>query len=160
MPTRNDTNRTNNRNHRDPKRAESKIPGQMSPGRSGDYSYNPIDLGEQIAQKCRSVSESQLRNILSLSAIVKNKIERNKPSDDMLSTDLQHEIQYIRLKLIYQMGRDRNLKRALNDGDINLPQILKNIGNSRSKFNDYYHLMEAIIAYKKFFGNDQERRTT
>lgn len=118
---------------------------------SGDKPYDPIEVGEQVAKDSKFTS-SQLRKILSMSVVVKNSIERNIQNDGKLSDQIKQDIQYIRLKLVYQMGRDANLKQGLSNHIINLPDIIKNIGDDKRKYEDFCRLLEAIVAYKKYLG--------
>lgn len=113
--------------------------------------FDPVEEGQKLVEKIdpkRGFTTSQLRKVLSSAAVVKNKIDRE--CSDAISKDIQDEIQYLRLKLVYQMGRDPNVKIGLSQSGIDLPSIIKNIGASKEKFNKFYRLLESIVAYKKF----------
>lgn len=123
----------------------------------GKEEFDPVSVGQKFVDTIgtRGFTTSQLRQILSSAAIVKNKIDRENASSDNLSTDIQNEIQYLKLKLVYQMGREPKLKDAFNgQKGINLPAIIQNIGNSKDKYNRFYRLLESIVAYRKFAGQD------
>ena len=123
----------------------------------GTKEYDPVEAGRKFVDAVdkRSFTTSQLRQILSSAAIVKNRIDRENAASDLLSTDIQQEIQYLKLKLIYQMGRDNGLKRAFSgENGINLPAVLQNVGDSKENFNRFYRLLESIVAYRKFAGGD------
>lgn len=117
----------------------------------GDKPYDPIALGERVAKEKRFSSQSQIRNILSLSVKIYNTISRDKTIKDELPQNVNQDINYLMLRLVYQMGRDKDLKNALSNELIDMPQIIKNINGDKGKFECFYRLLEAIIAYKKFY---------
>lgn len=127
--------------------------------------YDPVKEGEKLVLKMkekgeRSFTTSQLRKIHSYASIVNNKLQMEesncKSSSYKISEDLQNDVQYIKLKLIYQMGRDKVVKKWFGsesvDGikGIGLNKIISDIGDSKEKFDKFYRLLESIIAYKKY----------
>ena len=115
---------------------------------------DPIAIGEIVAKESkRNLTASQLRKIMSAATSVKNKIERESSDKDELSSEIVDEINYMRLRVIYQMGRFENVNYHLGKkgGLIDLPEIIRNIGKSKKKFMAFYRLIESIIAYNKFY---------
>jgi CRISPR-associated protein Csm2 len=108
---------------------------------------------DEIEEKVKNsrITTTQLRLLLSNSAVIKNKIElENLNSDgDKLSDELVREINYLLVKHIYQCGRERNVKYF--DSEFKISNIIKDIKDSRKKFNDFYRYLETIVAYSKFY---------
>lgn len=153
-------NRSRNSHQGGPQRGQNSdrpLRPALSSVLDGTMDYDPVEEGKKFADKTVSISftMSQLRKVLSGAAIVKNRIDRENADSDTLSSELQAEISYLKIKLIYQLGRDRNLKAAFNgDNGLDLPAVIGNIGVSRSKFNCFYRLLESIVAFRKFSGKD------
>ena len=86
--------------------------------------------------------------------VLNNKVMADKIGQadrgDELSPDLAAEIQYLKVKLLYQAGRERNVKTFLEKG--NLLKRIEGIGNSRKRYNEFSKLVEAIVAWHKFKG--------
>lgn len=127
--------------------------------------YDPVKEGEKLVLKMREKGEksfttTQLRKIHSYASIVNNKLQMEesncKSSEYKISEELQNDVQYIKLKLIYQMGRDKVVKKWFGsenvDGikGIGLERIISDIGDSKEKFDRFYRLLESIVAYKKY----------
>ena len=96
---------------------------------------------------------TQPRLLLSNSVIVKNKIELEKNTknneDYKISEELQNEIKYLLIKHIYQCGRDESIKRF--DEGFDISKKLKEISDSKAKFDQYYRYLEEIVAYVKYY---------
>ena len=61
-----------------------------------------ISIEERV--KKSDITNTQLRLILSNSVIIKNKIKNN--NDEKLANNIQNEIKYLLIKVIYQAGRE------------------------------------------------------
>ena len=103
---------------------------------------------------------SQLRKFLTAVNVLNNKVMADKIGQadrgDELSPDLAAEIQYLKVKLLYQAGRDRNgnnVKRFLEKS--RMLERISDIGNSRKKYEEFAKLIEAIVAWHKFKGGAQ-----
>lgn len=127
--------------------------------------YDPVKEGEKLVKKMvekreKNFTTSQLRKIHSYASIVNNKIQmeesKGNSSSYKISEALQSDVQYIKLKLIYQMGREKSIKKWFgSEGTegikgIGLEKIIADIGDSKEKFDKFYRLLESIIAYKKY----------
>jgi len=108
---------------------------------------------EDVEEKVKNsrITTTQLRLLLSNAAVIKNKIELEnlKTDGDKLSDELVREVEYLLVKHIYQCGREKNVKYF--DREFNVSNIIKDIKNSRKKFNDFYRYLETIVAYSKFY---------
>jgi CRISPR-associated protein Csm2 len=132
-------------------------PNQLMNDRvDGSKPYDPVVTGENLINRLEpnSFTTSQLRKVLSSAVIVKNRIERELGESTQLSDSIAEEVQYLRVKLIYQMGRDPKIKRCFTEHNVDLPAIIKNIGKDRDRFERFFKLLESIVAFKKFKGGE------
>ncbi len=106
-----------------------------------------VEQGERIGKELceKHLTVSQLRKFLSAVNAISNKIQILPE----LTEDIKNEIQYLRVKLAYQAGRN-NSKYLQEELD---PKI-KNI-KTKKDFEDFASLMEAIVAYHKFNGGKE-----
>ena len=120
-----------------------------------------VDLGEKIGKKLKDdkVKTSQIRKFLSAVNSVANKIQNEQ---EELDSNLADEIQYLRIKLAYQAGREiipKNLHGDVSEYGLHylqkvLDAAIKNIGSSKLKFEEFNRLIESIVAYHKFYGGE------
>ena len=126
---------------------------------SADEEYTPkalplptdyVDKAAEIMKTCHTyISSSKLRNILSIVSGIYNS---ERVGGEELSEASQNSLQMLRVRIIYEYGRnDDNFKRFIKQTHI-LDHLLT-IGNDRRKFIDYAHYLEAIVAYHKFYGD-------
>lgn len=104
-----------------------------------------ISIEERV--KKSDITNTQLRLILSNSVIIKNKIKNN--NDEKLANNIQNEIKYLLIKVIYQAGRDSKVKKFIEEFEI--VNKIKQIGDSAKKFNEFYRYLEEIVAYVKYY---------
>ena len=97
--------------------------------------------------KKSDITNTQLRLILSNSVIIKNKIKNN--NDEKLANNIQNEIKYLLIKVIYQAGREPKVKKFIEEFEI--VNKIKQIGDSAKKFNEFYRYLEEIVAYVKYY---------
>jgi CRISPR type III-A-associated protein Csm2 len=114
-------------------------------------SINLNDKGKEFVEKVLEASEiqkpnvsmTQIRKFLSAVNTIQNKIQADEKNYNSA------DIQYIRIKLAYQAGRYRNLKNMFYE----LDPLIKGI-SSPADFKKFAQLMEAIVAYHKFYRGD------
>lgn len=111
-----------------------------------------ISIEERV--KKSAITNTQLRLILSNSVIIKNKIKMNK--DEKITNDIQNEIKYLLIKVIYQAGREPKVKKFIEEFEI--VNKIKQIGDSAKKFNEFYRYLEEIVAYTKYYENDDKNK--
>lgn len=104
---------------------------------------------EKESNKNNLLTTTQLRLLLSNAVVVKNKISMEKNEDDKLSENIQNEIKYLLIKHIYQCGRDSKVRNF--DKEFKISEKIKEIGNSKDKFNKFYRYLEEIVAYVKYY---------
>lgn len=123
-----------------------------------DLPENYVDEAEKIMRSLGkeykpgqygfSLTTSKLRNLLTLvSDIYSHEIRSNRQE---LSEDNIKKLQLVRIRMLYESGRERSVKNLVVKAK--LLEYLNNIGQNRLKFLDYYHYMEALVAYHRYLG--------
>lgn len=115
---------------------------------------NVVDKGHDIVKNMLwnqrrnepSISVSQIRKFLSAVNGIQNKLSAIESEE--IPEKLADEIQYLRIKLAYQAGRNNDVKPLQKVLD---PEI-QEIGRNKKKFEEFATLIESIVAYHKFYG--------
>ena len=118
---------------------------------------NYVDLAEKVIVKDLErdkrgnfrLTNSKIRNLLSLVNNLYTDIVRTGGSDEKLSEIIEGKIQYIRLRFVYEAGREKSVKDFVEKADIikHLQRI-----ETRSDLLLFCRYMEALVAYHKFNG--------
>ena len=99
--------------------------------------------------KNNMVTTTQLRQLLSNSVIVKNKISLEKLEKyDELTPELLKEVKYLLIKHTYQCGREFKVKEF--DKKFEISEKLKKI-KTKEDFDIFYRYLEEIVAYVKYY---------
>ncbi|WP_370834495.1 type III-A CRISPR-associated protein Csm2 [Acidaminococcus sp.] len=69
---------------------------------------------------------------------------------ETLPEDICAQIQFLKVKAAYQMGRERTVKEFMDKAGI--PAKIDAIGNSIHAFEQFANYMEALVAYHKYYG--------
>ena len=99
------------------------------------------DRGKTI----RVVSTSQIRNLLSMTAEIYNKVRHLK--EESLTEDIKNRIAYLRVRCIYESGRNESVKAFVKNSE--LLEILPTIA-TRKDYILFSHYMEALVAWRKY----------
>ena len=99
-------------------------------------------------KKPQLVTMSKIRNILSMAADIYDNVMR--VSSQELGPDLVSRIEYLRVRMIYESGREPKVKTFLEAA--HLLDYVKMIGNDKKKFILFYHYLEALVAFHRFNG--------
>lgn len=94
------------------------------------------------------VTTSKLRNLLAMTADIYNEVMSQ--NDDELNEDICSRIEYLRVRFLYEAGRESAVKNLVKEADI--IEILKHINGSRKKYILFNRYMEALVAFHKFYG--------
>lgn len=110
---------------------------------------NYIDIAQEVMDQYHgNITSSKLRNILSMVSGIYN---AERMGDQELSETSQNSLRMLRVRIIYEYGRnDEDFQTFIRESHI-LDYLLA-IGKDRQKFIDYAQYMEAIVAYHKFYG--------
>ena len=118
---------------------------------------NYVDLAEKVIVKDLErdkrgnfrLTNSKIRNLLSLVNNLYTDVARTGGSNEKLSETNEGKIQYIRLRFVYEAGREKSVKDFVEKADIikHLQRI-----ETRSDLLLFCRYMEALVAYHKFNG--------
>lgn len=104
--------------------------------------YNKID-----------VTTSQIRKFLTAVNVVRNKVDLYKAKNkgaEALSKELNAEIKFLKVNLLYQAGRTDAVKQFMTVSKLDI--IIDGIGDSLARFVKFTKYVEALVAYHKFLG--------
>lgn len=93
------------------------------------------------------VTTSKLRNLLAMTADIYN-ILLNQ-NEDKLSADICSRIEYLRVRFLYEAGRERAVKSMVEKAGI--LELLKGINGSKKNFMLFNRYMEALVAFHKYY---------
>lgn len=114
-----------------------------------------LKLSKQVNKQGKvvaMVTNSKIRNLLSMSADIYNQVLDCK--DDKLPQELNGRIEYLRVRYIYEAGREPRVKDLVIQGE--LLEIMKEIQGSKKNHILYYHYMEALVAFKRFWNKNDD----
>lgn len=112
---------------------------------------NYVEAAEKIISEKewnRKITTSKIRRIFSLLTEIYNTENRNV--DETLKSESIGQLRLAQIRMLYEAGRDKSVKEFLED--TKLIHHLKAIGDDRAAFINYFHYMEALVAYHKYFG--------
>lgn len=95
------------------------------------------------------LTTSKLRNILAMVSNIYNDV-RTQPSE-ALSGDIQGRIEYLKVRLAYECGREPRVIKPF----VTKAKLLERIAGSRRSRKDFVafaRFMEALVAYHRFHG--------
>lgn len=98
------------------------------------------------------VTTSKIRNLLAMTADIYNDVVNSQ--DEKLSTDIVGRIKYMKIRFVYEAGRQAEVKKLV--GQAGLLEHLDDIGNSRKQYILFSRYMEALVAYRKFYGGKDD----
>ena len=121
---------------------------------------NYVDIAEKAIKKLSGdkngksnlVTTSKIRNLLAMTADIYNEAVNSK--EETLSSELIGRINYMKIRFIYEAGREPKVRRIVEEADILLH--LDEINGSRKQYILFSHYMEALVAYRKFYGGKDE----
>lgn len=100
----------------------------------------------------RIVTTSKLRNILAMTMDIYNQVQSAR--DEKLSPEMESRIEYLRVRIVYECGRESAVKDLVQEAQ--LLDCLREINGSRKNFILFAHYLEALVAYRKFVGGDKD----
>lgn len=98
----------------------------------------------------RNFTTSKIRNILSLITELYNEVTLT--AGDTLSPQQAERLQHIRVRLIYECGREQQVKNFV--AATMLLKYIRGVDNDRQKFIRLARYMEALVAYHRFYGGE------
>jgi CRISPR-associated protein Csm2 len=116
---------------------------------------NYVDHAEKVIETLArdkkgniKLTTSKIRNILAMISEIYNEVVHE--SGDKLTVKSQERIQYLRLRITYEAGREADVKDFIDNSELLI--LLKKIGESKSKFLLFCRYIEALVAYHRFSG--------
>lgn len=97
--------------------------------------------------KVRWITTSKIRNLLAMSADIYNEVLL---SPEKLSDEQSARIDYLRVRFVYEAGRDKDVKNFVEKAQI--LKALEEVRGSRKQYILFNHYMEALVAYHRYYG--------
>ncbi len=101
--------------------------------------------------KIKIVTTSKIRNLLAMTADIYNEVKLLQ--QEKLSDDLKGKISYLRLRCLYDAGRDKDESVKIFLQNSGILELLSKI-STKSEYILFSHYMEALIAWHKFCHKD------
>ena len=99
---------------------------------------------------------NQIRKILTAVNILKNKVDIYKiakSKEKKLDEELQMEIEFLRVSISYQAGREKLVREFVEKAD--LLNMVKDIDGDIKAFENFCRYIEALVAFHKFYGGQE-----
>lgn len=119
---------------------------------------NYVDEAEKVILTLKKrdgrgiVTTSKLRNLLAMSADIYN--EAMNENEETLNQDICARIEYLRVRFLYEAGRDFAVKNLVNESGI--IDVLKKVNGSKKNYILFSRYMEALVAFRKYHGGKDE----
>lgn len=110
-----------------------------------------LDIKNKNGKPVSIATTSQMRNILAMSADIYNRVMVNSGED--LSDEIIGLIEYLKIRIVYEAGRDEKVKKFIVQSE--MLEIIDEINGSKKNFILFNHYLEALIAYRKFKGGKE-----
>ena len=119
---------------------------------------NYLEKAEQVIDNLRKndkglilLTTTKLRKILSMLSEIYSDASRIR--EEKLDAEMRSRLQYLKLHIVYEEGREPAVKDFVKKSE--LIGALDEVKDSRSKLIIFCHYVEALVAYRKFKGNDK-----
>lgn len=99
---------------------------------------------------------NQIRKILTAVNILKNKVDIYKiakSKEKKLDEELQMEIEFLRVNMSYQAGKENLVREFVEKAD--LLNMVKDINGDIKAFENFCRYIEALVAFHKFYGGQE-----
>ena len=127
------------------------------------HENDSVDQAEQAIKKLSAkkdqkgrtvlpVTTSKIRNLLAMVSDIYNDV-RNVQGE-VLSEELIGKINYMKIRFYYEAGREAKVKDLLMTA--NVFQIIDEIGGKKKNFLLFSRYMEALVAFRKYYGGKDE----
>ena len=119
---------------------------------------NYLEKAEQVIDNLRKndkglilLTTTKLRKILSMVSEIYSDASRIR--EEKLDAEMRSRLQYLKLHIVYEEGREPTVKDFVKKSE--LIGALDEVEDSKSKLIVFCHYVEALVAYRKFKGNDK-----
>ena len=114
-----------------------------------------VDTAEQVIIKLKdlgkgkiSLTTSKIRNLLAM--VSELQTDAKYIMNDKLTSDMQSRIQYLKMRIAYEAGRELGVKQFVENA--NLLEHISNIKDSKHELVLFCNYMEALVAYHRYYG--------
>ncbi len=109
-------------------------------------------MRDKKEKEIKPVTTSKIRNLLAMTAAIYNDVVMSQ--SEKLSSEIVGRINYMKIRFIYEAGREPRVGDLVKKAC--LLEHISEIGNSRSQYILFSRYMEALVAYRKFYGGKDE----
>ncbi|HUM84954.1 MAG TPA: type III-A CRISPR-associated protein Csm2 [Lachnospiraceae bacterium] len=102
-------------------------------------------------EKVPNLTTTKIRSLLAMTADIYNDVMN--ATGDILDEDICARIEYLRVRFIYESGREGLVKDFVSKA--RLLEILQDIKKSKRNFICFSRYMEALVAYHKYYGGKE-----
>lgn len=120
---------------------------------------NYVDMAESVILALKNenngrlaLTTSKIRGLLSMTASIYTDVQRNR--SETLSEELQSRVQYLRMRVAYEAGRDPVVKKFVIKAE--LLEQLSNIRADKERLLLFCRYMEALVAYHRYHGGNDK----
>lgn len=118
-----------------------------------------VDVAESVILALKNenngrlaLTTSKIRGLLSMTASIYTDVQRNR--SETLSEELQSRVQYLRMRVAYEAGRDPVVKKFVIKAE--LLEQLSNIRADKERLLLFCRYMEALVAYHRYHGGNDK----
>lgn len=109
---------------------------------------NFADKAEEVMKsKNVRVTSTKMRSIYSLCTGLYSQARRS--TEATLSKDLLSQVQYLKMRIAYECGRDPNVKNL--EKQCQLQENISGIGTKKANLLLFCRYMESLVAYHKYY---------
>lgn len=119
---------------------------------------NYLEKAEQVIDNLRKndkglilLTTTKLRKILSMVSEIYSDASRIR--EEKLDAEMRSRLQYLKLHIVYEEGREPAVKDFVKKSE--LIGALDEVNDSKSQLILFCRYVEALVAYRKFKGNDK-----
>ena len=120
---------------------------------------NYVDVAESVILALKkenngrlALTTSKIRGLLSMTASIYTDVQRDRSKT--LSEELQSRVQYLRMRVAYEAGRDPVVKKFVIKAE--LLEQLSNIRADKERLLLFCRYMEALVAYHRYHGGNDK----
>lgn len=107
-----------------------------------------LQVEDRRGNKILRVTTSKIRNLLAMTNNIYNQAKKERGQE--ISEALQSDLQYLKMRIAYEAGRDKDVKDFVKKA--NLITYINSIQNNRDHVLLFCKYMESLVAYHKFHG--------
>ncbi|MBO4885971.1 MAG: type III-A CRISPR-associated protein Csm2 [Clostridia bacterium] len=159
-------NNGNNRFNNRPNQTYGQTPPSIQPVKAEPLPEDYVKKAEEAiaALKGKVITTSKLRSLFSLFSETYNEVIRG--DQEKLTPPQVAVLSAAKVRVYYEIGREDGYRGDLNSGSVGrfvkyskLLEYLYDIGDSCEKLIQFYHYMEALVAFHRYyFGEKRDNR--